>query len=542
MVKLKNKIIAWCFVFVVAPVFGQINSELVFGTCLSESYPDIAVDPVNKHQYVVNRSAPEFHDRTVVTKMTESRDIVWSKMIYLDSSWQGITASSITWLDTSLVITGIMEHFEPTTGYYQKKTFVAHMNTNGDIIWMKHIHDVGIMLNPKPASVTFLNNQIIVSSSTKSFFSYNDKVMIITALSTDGVVLWSKTIDAPGRINAVVASPDGNIVAAGTIPDSFTGNSSYYQGSPFLIKLDNFGNIIWAAKYLRDTIAYSHIDPMSIDFIQSDSSIIMVGKIGIGFPLVSTLAYAGRFSLQTGAVIWSKEITSGIQSNLAEVIVADNSVFLAGICNSNVSGDICLTKVQESGIVDWTYTYGDPLEHDLVYNGVYYNADIVLVGVKNINQQPWSGNDLYHLTIRTSGEASNKLDTLNTTLTDLIHTIDTTLTLSPGYSLDSVVIFHDSLVDYNLDTIACMPVGINTIDLSTEPILLFPNPANDIVSIQVPLIIKNELLEITLINSMGQEILRTNSTTFSIKFLSKGMYFVRVNSKLYQWNQKLQVF
>lgn len=544
--KITIKISLWCFVFIVTNVCAQGNSEFVFGTCGAEYDARIAVDPVTKHQYLVNISRPVYTDRAVVTKMNENQDILWSKFIYLDSSWQSISASSITWMDTTLAITGIASHYDPTTDYFQWKVFVSHFNTNGDLLWTKYIHDSPTSNVHNEVNVTYIDDQIIVTSSYGSLVQNTN--VIITALSQNGTVLWSKSMDDLGRITAVESSPDGNLIVTGGIYEYSSDLSTLEYINPFLLKLDNSGTVLWKSKYLIDTLVSKSALPFSIDFIASDSSILIGGKADISDSIAGNTGYTGRFSLQNGAVIWSKAFVSNIlyRPFFNKVITGNNSNYLVGSGKSEnnltFGRDIVIAKIQESGTIDWMYSYGANGVNDNVDDVAFFNNNLVLVGTKlNPFLPSLTGQDIYHLTVRPSGEASNKLDTLSPVLTDFVLTQDTSINFSAGYSLDSVAVFHDSLVDYNLDTLACLFLGIETVESGLDPLYLFPNPASDVVSIQLIEAMKNEEFEITIINSIGKEVFKTNSSTFSVHDLQIGMYFVKIISHSNQWVSRLEI-
>ena len=134
-------------------------------------------------------------------------------------------------------------------------------------------------------------------------------------------------------------------------------------------------------------LPYNYIYPKSLGFLPADSSIIMAGRSS-NTASSDIDGYVGRFSLQTGAVIWSKKIVCSILpvSVVEEVIVGNNTVYLAGQCTS-ASGapstrNLYLSRLQESGNLDWTYTYGNFEYNEAIHNGAFFNNNIVLIGTK----------------------------------------------------------------------------------------------------------------------------------------------------------------
>ena len=75
-------------------------------------------------------------------------------------------------------------------------------------------------------------------------------------------------------------------------------------------------------------------------------------------------------------------------------------------------------------------------------------------------------------------------------------------------------------------------LSLNTPSFSAEKILLYPNPANNIVSLRLPNSVENA--EIHLYNNLGQRVLKailpSNNATFSVSNLASGIYLYKIIS------------
>jgi hypothetical protein len=60
---------------------------------------------------------------------------------------------------------------------------------------------------------------------------------------------------------------------------------------------------------------------------------------------------------------------------------------------------------------------------------------------------------------------------------------------------------------------------------NSDDITLYPNPAQDIVSIASPIKVKT----LDIFNMVGQKVLTSNSKTFNVIELPQGMYFIHIS-------------
>ena len=76
--------------------------------------------------------------------------------------------------------------------------------------------------------------------------------------------------------------------------------------------------------------------------------------------------------------------------------------------------------------------------------------------------------------------------------------------------------------------VQCSTTGVNEIQNSTSNILVYPNPANDLLTIQLNSITENFTTEI--FNTLGEKIYQSaNNKTIDVSTFSQGMYFISVH-------------
>jgi len=86
------------------------------------------------------------------------------------------------------------------------------------------------------------------------------------------------------------------------------------------------------------------------------------------------------------------------------------------------------------------------------------------------------------------------------------------------------------------------PVGVKTLESNSNTILIYPNPANEIVTINLNNLI-NEVAEIKIFSAIGtlvkSKTIKQNNQQINTRDLSNGIYMVVINSKEWTGVQKL---
>ena len=220
----------------------------------------------------------------------------------------------------------------------------------------------------------------------------SDENLIIVKYSSDGDVLWAKSVDnlttGQSKYNSVAVSSDGSIYAAGYI----YGNSEYiFSTSPSVTvtgqtmmgynalytKYDSSGQILWAyvPSTSNTTFASSEIEDISIN---QDGSIVAVGK----FSSSSTYTFGSLSAIygvsaesafifkydENGNALWSKSVTG---SNNASSFYS-----VASVSNGNI-------YAVGSSLPDIDFGSGQ-------ISPPYYGDNVVIVKYDNLGNTLWT--------------------------------------------------------------------------------------------------------------------------------------------------------
>lgn len=98
------------------------------------------------------------------------------------------------------------------------------------------------------------------------------------------------------------------------------------------------------------------------------------------------------------------------------------------------------------------------------------------------------------------------------------------------------------------DTIAdSIPIGIQKHQNLLDQIILYPNPANELVQLKIPQSLSTQQLTLSIYNSLGQEVYRdlifdSGMLTVSTEKMSQGTYHVKLRGNQLNWQRKLVLF
>lgn len=136
----------------------------------------------------------------------------------------------------------------------------------------------------------------------------------------------------------------------------------------------------------------------------------------------------------------------------------------------------------------------------------------------NLYLGSWSGPTLTTYTWSTGSNASNITVSPTITSTYSVSVTNTLGCTSNQFAVTQVVS-------------NCMNVGIKVID-TNNALSIYPNPANEILNIELSSI---DASSVSIINALGEVVLinkqEIQHTTFNIKHLNSGIYFIKVESK-----------
>ena len=100
-------------------------------------------------------------------------------------------------------------------------------------------------------------------------------------------------------------------------------------------------------------------------------------------------------------------------------------------------------------------------------------------------------------------------------------------------------IHHNREVAFSYTIGTCSSQGINDPNKTPE-IQVFPNPANDKVTVDIP--DNQKLSKIFLFNPLGEVVLQTEANTLDVSEFPAGMYFLNIQMATYEVNKKIIIY
>jgi hypothetical protein len=216
-----------------------------------------------------------------------------------------------------------------------------------------------------------------------------------------------------------------------------------------------------------------------------------------------------------------------ILSKNGSIYLVGTSTDMSGI--SNFLSNVNITKIEENGVLNWMYTYnvsqyqhhyqyyGELISDAAIGSGIIYTLSTFLF----YDPIHLSKFDLLKATIRTTGEATHKIDTLYPTINDVTLIPYDSLIFFNGLSFDSLHMVHVSTLDYNLNFINCDALSVE--DLTSSDFNIYPNPTNGLVTIQT-----NKMnLVFSILDLSGKTLLTTSEKTIDISGFADGFYLIQ---------------
>ncbi len=246
----------------------------------------------------------------------------------------------------------------------------------------------------------------------------NQEQPYIVSVDENFEILWEQHlgISGVGGFEKVIATQDGNFVAAGFT--EFGGND--LDMDLYIVKLDSEGSILWS-----NTLGSNYINDTTVDLIEASNGDLIIAGTKLTEPLpdnflnTTTDIIVARIN-ESGNLLWSSTYGSNGNETLSSVIEMDNGDLLVGgslvavelDSNGNVDhylpGDIWIFKINANGGWIEDRTYGSPESDGAPLIQKLHNGNLVVLA--NING---TGNDV---TSGSFGEIDVWLFTLNNAL------------------------------------------------------------------------------------------------------------------------------
>lgn len=297
----------------------------------------------------------EWNDGWVV-KLDKYGRVSWSKRFGGTEwkDWDGFSSIRQT-VDGGYIVAGETWSF----GAGSSDAWVIKLNASGDITWQKTYGGTGG--DQADCIRQTADNGYIVAGSTRSFGTNKD--IWVFKLTSSGTIVWQKTYGGTdGEEDALVeqTSDGGYIVAART----WSFGAGYVD--ILFLKLDANGIVEW-----RRTYGGSGWDEANTIRQTSDNGYIIAGTTG-SFGVGRDNVWLIRLD-QYGSLLWQKTYggDDSYESSYGNYldITRDGNFIVAGYTESFGAGwsDIWVLKINTSGQVLWEKRYGTAAGSDPAY-------------------------------------------------------------------------------------------------------------------------------------------------------------------------------
>jgi len=449
---------------------------------------------------------------------------------------------------------------------------------NGNFIWQKtygNRNEYGEQI------IETSDKNILIGGSTFSFpTTTTDEDWYLIKLDTAGNVIWQNGFGKPGYLNydgavaGLIETSDSNYVACGGYPAVRSDCDTYWDGC--IRKVSKDGDLMWERFYRS---YFSMTNPVTDWFLNHVSSILyknndlfVIGnwRSGIG----RARGYLQKIT-ENGDICWNREYFAidNLTNNQYFVSfkpTSDNGFILAGYGNDYdshgyfPSQQAWLVKTDSLGIDGLCYTAPPELNIDIVLpatvncsdtitvyayiagksapytietsigqviDSIYYPPLFVPVEIGLSEAEIDCGGNIIYTQQITEATLSNhewgqciaKPVEFYTPHTSGSQQINITVTDAYG---ESKTISKEVWVNDNCGSGIADEENVN-------PITLYPNPAREVLYVDVPL--DTELAGAEIYNSVGQVVanlgIHANLNVVSISDLTSGVYILKINSK-----------
>jgi len=476
---------------------------------------------------------------------------------------------------TSTIYIGTIQLYNP---YYLDNTgdfFLAKYDANGNTLWAKRF---GGMLDDWPVSISmdksgniymaggFNSPSLAIGSDT--LINGGQEDIFLAKFNYNGDVLWAKRAGGLIRDNATSLALDalGNVFLAGNYESDTISFSpinlintvpNYFD--IFLAKYDTNGNVLWARSAKGTNWDYAN----SVTIDASGSSYIAGNFLSDSITFATTtLINSGSSDLflakygANGDFLWVKSAI-GTGGDAATSVAADSlgHIYMTGtytsthlsfgittLTNTDTTWyyDIFLAKYDSSGNVIWVKSAGGNINDYVIsvvvdIQGYPYIAgrfEGPIINFSSVSLTNAGGNTIFITKYTANGDVlwaksagGSGLYFPSSLAVDIIG--DTYLVggfLGSTFSFGSIILTNSGYSDMFIAKLYAT-LGINELNNSFN-ISVYPNPANDIITILIP---QNATIEI--INIEGEIIKTINNNDkeiqIDLKNLSSGIYIIK---------------
>jgi hypothetical protein len=445
-------------------------------------------------------------------KIDSSGVIEWAKTIY-SSNNQGSVQNAVCREDSTITSAGIIQTLNGTV------LSIIKWNLRGDTLWTRNI-----ALSPVIQKIRIMNSTdgsyLIIASNPDTYYLSNETACLIRLLE-DGSLDWSKTYNSLERrmgFNAIGELPDGNIFIAGT-----SGSDVNNDQNLLIVRTDPDGNVIWSKSMLNpEGITRSEVADISV----TPNGIVVYSNLNRLAGLIKTNfdgipEWARNYNL-ANYHFWSDAMGYFSGTKDGGFILASSQYFGS------------LLKTDSLGIPQWLQSVFMDFEdvvpasdggYMLFGNGPVYGVKSIPDFIPHIGAYKTDG----------EGNGANCIYEAIAQMQDL--TVSFTDFNVFSSNLGSLVSFEIQINDLPLiteDTCVAYTGGINKPAVKNQYLKIYPNPANEIFSVEIPGSIVNSFTQLEIFRSDGNRCYMTTDPSclrngINPGYLPEGIYLVRLS-------------
>jgi len=446
--------------------------------------------------------------------------VLWSKQYGSNAYGESILQT----FDGGYIIAGL-KYSSPGFHFYAVRT-----DNNGDTLWTKTYNNG---TSPGAAS----DGTMSVWQTTDGgfvFTGYYDANNCFGIIRTDanGNILWTKAYGGGGEhSHSLQQTADGGLIICG-----YTFNFGAGDYDVYLVKTDNTGNILWTKTYGTTGVE----EPYSVQQT-TDGGYIITGKTQPGGILSQGYVFLIKTN-STGDTLWTKSYGGTVgEMGYSVQQTTDGGYIVTGVTYSFGAGgqDVYLIRTNSTGDILWTKAYGGINNDFGISVKQTANGGFIITG--ETSSFGAGGIDVYLICTDANGNSG-----CNESGTNTIVGNPSFITSSGGTILSSgAIAYHDSISVTNpvkTEIPLCTYVVIPQLSNNSETVNIYPNPASDIVTLNIDNIINADLI-LNIYNVIGElvksELLKQNQQKINVKGLNNGIYIVEIKSKKWTEKQKL---
>jgi hypothetical protein len=450
-----------------------------------------------------------------VIKTDSLGDTLWTKILTVLGNEAGYSIEQIH--DGGYIISG----YRTNSGPGGKDVFLIKLNISGNLVWSQAyggtLDDIG-----RCTKETY-DHGFITIGDTHSFGSWDSSYSDLYLVKTDsnGVLEWSTIFCGQYwemGFSVDQTSDSGYIVS--------TNSESQIDGNDFLlIKFDAHGSYLWNKDY-GSVSGYGY--GYSVHQM-SDGGFVVGGTSYFANP---NDLFVARFD-STGIPIWGILFGDSLHDggNCLQKC-SDGGFVITGFSNRAWPKfeDVCLSKIDSSGNLLWTKTYGGN-NHERAYSVQQANDGGYIIAGYSYS---FDNGDAEIYVIKTDSAGNNACyeDNINFNVTQLqLGYSSPWICTMPVTSTSSAVVIQ-SWSPPSVNNL-CFSNSIYSQTQNESDQMVFPNPFT--TNIQV-----SKCGRLLLFNSLSQKLFETKITdpneSIDFSFLPKGIFFMRfeIKGKVFQ--------